>query len=45
MDMLISLIVVIISNIYVYQNIMFYTMNIYSFYLQKVWKKIWEKVS
>lgn len=34
MDMLISPIVI-ISNVYVYQNIILYSMNTYNFYLQK----------
>lgn len=43
-DMLISLIVVITLQVYIYQNIMLHTLNIYNFYLPKIhFKKLLRK--
>ena len=45
MDVLINLIVVIISQVYVYEIFLLYTINIYNFifqlYINKAEKKIW----
>lgn len=47
--MLITLTVVIIHNVYVYQDIMLYSLNIYNFYCQSYLKKTggewWRRVT